>query len=135
MTTRQAIIDHARKFIGVPWRHQGRSERGLDCIGLVVRVAHDLGLSDYDNFGYRRIAEARRLEEELDSQMLRVPEHLAKPGDVLLMQYAGNPQHVGIKTDYGVIHAMITAKKVVEHRLDHVWASRVIRAYQFKGIE
>jgi cell wall-associated NlpC family hydrolase len=135
MTTRQDIIDHARKFLGVRWRHQGRSERGLDCIGLIVRVAHDLGLSDYDNFGYKRIADTRRLEEELDVQMIRVPRDLAKPGDVMLMQYGGNPQHVAIRTDHGIIHAMIGEQKVVEHRLNHIWLARIIRAYQFKGIE
>jgi cell wall-associated NlpC family hydrolase len=43
-----AIIAAARSWLGVPWRHQGRTRQGVDCAGLVVLVGRGLGLDDYD---------------------------------------------------------------------------------------
>ncbi|MGV1017442.1 MAG: C40 family peptidase [Fluviibacter phosphoraccumulans] len=135
MTTRQEIVDCARGYLGVRWRHQGRSANGLDCIGLVVRVAHDLGLSTDDASDYGRVAEGKRLQHEFDKRFVVVPKESAQPGDIILMAYYGNPQHVGLMTDIGIIHAMLGVRKVVEHRIDHVWNSRIIRTYKFTGIE
>jgi cell wall-associated NlpC family hydrolase len=32
------IVSAARSWLGVPWRHQGRTRQGVDCAGLVVLV-------------------------------------------------------------------------------------------------
>ena len=49
MVTRTDIVAAARGWLGVPWRHQGRSRAGVDCVGLVVVVCRSLGLSDHDS--------------------------------------------------------------------------------------
>ena len=38
-----AIVAAARTWLGVPWRHQGRTRQGVDCAGLVVLVGRGLG--------------------------------------------------------------------------------------------
>lgn len=53
----EAFVTAARGFIGVPWAHQGRSDRGMDCVGLVVLAARAVGIdaplkADYGRFQY-----------------------------------------------------------------------------------
>lgn len=55
---KEQIIAKAREFIGTPYLHQGRVKgAGIDCCGLVIQVAKELGLSDYDLTGYSRYAD------------------------------------------------------------------------------
>lgn len=133
MTTRQQIVDEARKWEKTRWHHQGRSRAGVDCIGLVIRVAHALGLSTYDITDYSRQPDPNMMRRLLGEHM----EPVSQPqiGDVLLMKFEMEPQHVAIVTDRGIIHAYAQARKVTEHRLDEQWQSRIVGAYQFKGIE
>jgi len=44
IVTGSDVVAQARKYMGVRWAHQGRSPAGMDCAGLVIRVAQDLGL-------------------------------------------------------------------------------------------
>ena len=46
------IADTARNYLGVPFVHQGRSPQGLDCVGLLVQVAEDLGFEAHDFAAY-----------------------------------------------------------------------------------
>lgn len=132
MVTRQDIVDEARTYLGVRWHHQGRNRAGVDCLGLVILVAHQLGLSEFDSSDYGRIPDGQRLRAGLTEHMdvTRAPQ----PGDVLLMRFEQHPQHVAIVTERGIIHAYAQVRKVVEHRLDAVWQGRVVAAYSFKGL-
>lgn len=135
MTTRQDIVDEARRWTGVRWVHQGRSRAGIDCVGLVIRVAHALGLSTFDTADYSRQPDPVRMRALLAEHMLPIDAGRAQVGDVLLMRFEKEPQHVAIVSDIGIIHAYAQVRRVTEHRLDSVWQSRVVGAYQFKGIE
>jgi cell wall-associated NlpC family hydrolase len=45
MLDRQHIVDTARGWLGVPYRHQGRrKDKGVDCVGLIIGVGAELGL-------------------------------------------------------------------------------------------
>lgn len=138
MTTRADIVAAARSYLGVRWHHQGRSLAGLDCIGLVIAVAHDLGLSDYDINGYARIPDGRTLRATMAQQM-DVLKREPLPGDVLLFAFQRNPLHTAIVTDapsgLGMIHAFANKRMVVEHRLDDVWRSRIVCAFGYRGVE
>ena len=133
MATGQDVIEVAREYLGVRWHHQGRNCVGIDCIGLVFAVAHRLGLSTYHTADYGRLPDGqclrRLLAEHMDFTIV------TQPGDVLLMRIEKQPQHVGIMTDIGIIHAYVQARKVVEHRIDDVWRDRIIAAYAFRGIQ
>lgn len=46
-------IDVVNKYLGIPFKHKGRTLEGLDCYGLIIRVYDDLGykildIEDYD---------------------------------------------------------------------------------------
>ncbi len=113
----EALIAAARGYVGVPWRHQGRSRHGIDCVGLLVCVARDLGIPVEDVRAYEREPRAHDLTRLLRRHCTAVS--AARPGDIVLM---GRPStHVGILTDahrpFGLIHVP-TNGACVEVRFD-----------------
>lgn len=132
---RDEIIAAARRYLGVRYHHQGRNRAGLDCAGLVVAVARDLGVSTAgDMIGYSRTPDGASLKAALDSSAAR-PVSDFQPGDILLMRFQAQPQHIAIATDIGIIHSYLMARRVVEHRLDAEWRARIVAAYAFPGVE
>ena len=41
---KERIVQNARKFIGTPFRHSGRSTLGIDCAGLLYMAYHRAGI-------------------------------------------------------------------------------------------
>jgi cell wall-associated NlpC family hydrolase len=130
------IVQQAREYIGVPFLHQGRSKRGVDCVGLVVRVAQDLGLSRYDFTEYGMDPNLSQFMRVLRAcpDWERIPITDRQSGDVLVLAL-NVPCHVAIYTGSGVIHAMSLRGKVCEHRLTSDWKRKVRECYRFKGVE
>jgi hypothetical protein len=55
MITRQQIVNEARKWVGTPFQHQGRTRgKAVDCVGLVLSVADNLTLSDVQGMPFLR---------------------------------------------------------------------------------
>lgn len=132
MIERASITAAARRYLGVRYVHQGRATVGLDCAGLVVRVARDLGIPAQDMAGYGRLPVGDALRQTLDAQAVPVAHY--REGDILLIRFQLEPQHLAIVTDSGMIHSYAAARKVVEHRIDSHWASRIVAAYSFPGV-
>ena len=135
--TPDAIISTAREFIGTPFVHQGRLPgRALDCAGLVVAVAQAVGVEYIDQTGYSRSPSGGLLESALDGQpgIERVPTDTRAPGDVLLMRFSGDPQHLAILADHTIIHAYEAPGIVCEHDLTDLWVRRIVRVYRFRGL-
>ena len=133
--TADDILIAARSFLGTPFRHQGRIPGlALDCAGLVVSVAKEIGADYIDRPGYSRNPSGGLLESALDDQpcLERVTDR--QPGDVLLMRFSGEPQHLAICAGDTIIHSYEAVGKVCEHRLASVWAARIVRVYRFKGL-
>jgi cell wall-associated NlpC family hydrolase len=136
MATSKKIIEKAREYIGTPFRHQGRLKGvGVDCAGLVVGVAKELKISDFDFRAYGAMPNSSKLQIILNEQMDKINVSDAKIGDVYLMKFDKEPQHLGIKTDIGIIHSYSDAGAVVEHRIDEIWQSRILGAYRFKKVK
>lgn len=133
--TRRQIIRTARSYVGVPFRHQGRTRDGLDCIGLIIRVAHDLGLSTADFRSYSREPNARVFFDNLARHLTRKPGE-PEPGDVLVFALPKYPCHIAIYTDLDtVIHALSKRGSVVEHALSDDWKQRIRSAWEMPGVE
>lgn len=129
------IVAAARGWVGTPFHHQGRVKgAGVDCIGLVIGVARELGLLDgYDYTAYGRIPNPVVFGRELRANM--DPVAGPAPGCVLWFAWSRAPQHVGIVSDTGLIHAFATAGRVVETGLDPQWLARSRGAFRFRGVE
>lgn len=133
---RKSIVDKAREYLGTPFRHQGRLKGvGVDCAGLIVCVAKELKLSDFDYTSYGRVPNSNELIAVLNEQLIKIKIDEVKSGDIYLMTFDFEPQHVGIATENGIIHSYSSAKQVVEHGIDTTWSSRIKGAYRFKGIK
>lgn len=134
----QVLVDTARSYVGVPYFHCGRNRNGLDCLGLLLCVAHDLGLTGYDCVDYSRQVDVVRFQNELDRYCDRRPHgSQPEPGDILLFRAVGTnePQHVGIATERaGVIHCTEMFGKVVEHSLDQTWQRMLVRVYRWRNL-
>lgn len=137
MPSRSDILCAARAWLGTPFRHQGRCRGvGVDCIGLIVGVARDLGLGARDRTDYPRQPDGRSLEAALEDQLRLLGPGDMGPGDVLLMRIRRMPQHVGFLAEHGtIIHAHSAAGRVVEMRLNERWWERMVAAYRFPGVE
>jgi cell wall-associated NlpC family hydrolase len=136
------IVAAARDYIGVPFVHQGRSRFGLDCLGLLVRVAHDCDLRLNgaplwlrDEGGYGHYPDADYLRAQLEAVLQ--PAKTLFAGGVVLMRHDCTARHLGVVGDYAaggglsLIHAYAPAKAVVEHRLDDEWRARIVAKWRF----
>lgn len=144
MVTRRDICERARYYerLGTRWRHQGRNERGIDCVGLLIVIARDLRLvePDWDYNNYPRKSHPITFLEKFHEFMDRLPTKAsARPGDALIITAGLSVSHTGIimPPDRGwptFIHASAAFKKVVEAPLTG-WAKNARIAFAFKGIE
>ena len=129
------IIAAARTCLETPFVHQGRLPgQALDCAGLIIQVANTLGLEHVDHTGYARLPGNGLLESALDNQpgLSRVTDLQA--GDVILMKFSGDPQHLGIYAGENIIHAYQPVGKVCEHGLTDAWRRRIVRIYRFNEV-
>ena len=140
IVTGSDVVAHARKYMGVRWAHQGRSPAGMDCAGLVIRVAQDLGLSEFNTTAYGRLPLADRLQAIMREQCTELPGGVARaaPGHCVLMKFETDPQHLAFIGDHthglSLIHALMLSRKVVEHRMDPQWSGRVVAVYALPGV-
>jgi cell wall-associated NlpC family hydrolase len=136
LPTRNDVIRVARTYLGSRHVHIGRSkEHGVDCIGLVVGVAKELGLSYHDVQAYSKRPDGHSLIREFDFAFLPCEQPL--PGDIVVFWISRPelPTHAGILTDYGVIHTHAGIGRVVEHTLDNKWIKRIHRHYCYPNLD
>ncbi len=136
--TAVAILAAARECLGTPFAHQGRVVGvGLDCAGVAVHAVRAAGVDVLDFAGYGRTPNNGHLAAAMDSQpMLARLANIADraAGDILLMRFFGEPQHVGICTGSGIIHAYESVGTCCEHDLCAKWVRRIVRVYRVKGL-
>jgi len=136
---RSQIVQTAKSYLGVPWTHQGRSRAGVDCVGLVVAVAGDLGILPPDLVipPYRTRPDASLLSY-FDTHMTPVSLRAIKDGTVVIFAYGGSPYHAGIVVNVNssaIVHAYAAHRKVVPDHLEASTKGRtLIRAYDYPGV-
>jgi cell wall-associated NlpC family hydrolase len=138
--SRKDIIDHARSLLGVPFKHQGRSARGMDCVGVLIDLSKYLQLGYQDmKQRYNTNPQTYVIRDELEKYLDPVPIKEMQPGDIVIMRILGNEPHVGILAEYEgertLIHSYQTVGKIVEHRLDAKWLRRIVGAYSIPGVQ
>ena len=140
MATRADILRVARSWLGVPFAHQGRTRRGVDCVGLVVMVARELGISDYDFTRYERRPDGSFLTHFRANATERARVADARPGDLMVLADSLYPCHVAIRAEQRgeptLIHALAAPpyRRVCE-TLYAPDAPRVRFAFVLPGVE
>lgn len=131
---RGEIVAMARRALGTPYLHQGRQPgRGLDCAGLVLWIAHELGLTAFEMTNYPRLPEGDRLVA-LARRAGFSEVATALPGDVYCLRLVTHPQHLAIATEHGIIHACQKRGRVIEHRLDGSWRRRIVSIFRYPEV-
>lgn len=140
MPTPTEIITAARTWLGTPYHHQGRVKGvGVDCIGIIVGVAADLGFN-IDKDTYRAYPRQPPRGKSMLHEFAAVcgdPINEIKDlkiGDLAIFwmsETSKRAQHCGIISDIGMIHCYSTVGKVVEHPLDMFWYQRFMCGFKF----
>ena len=136
MTTRGQIVDEARKWLDVRWRHQGRDRtQGIDCAGLILVVGWKFGLLHGNTTGYRQGVAAYRFMDAFNaSGMIEKPLEQLRYGDVIALAEASvYPCHVALCGRGTIIHAHIRYRKVVEEPYTDEWVGKTIACFSFPG--
>ena len=134
--TAAEIITAARAQIGTPFVHQGRIPgTALDCAGLLVTVAAAVGAEYVDVAGYSRIPTGV-LASVMESQpgLVRIKPIAATAGDVLVMRFSREPQHLAVLAGDTIIHSHAAVGRCCEHAFDATWRRRVVSAWRFIGM-
>jgi cell wall-associated NlpC family hydrolase len=140
----ERIVALARFYIDTPFYHAGRSHHGLDCIGLLAVVAHELAITDFDDVNYSALGPPADYLTAVLGRYARVLARCGKedaplaelePGDLVQFDIAGVPSHCGVyaRDERGgptVIHAYQAAGRVLEHPFDRHWQRRLWAAYR-----
>lgn len=138
------VSETGRKYIGVLWRHQGRSpETGLDCAGLIIQVGSDLGLlvDKYDYVNYGREPDGKVFISEINRQSNRIVNiNKRQEGDILVFRQGAYPAHCGFLTYKNGVEYVLHSNgsqnvlKVTEHVFNAKWREQLVFVFRFKGI-
>jgi len=126
------VVAVARSLVGVPYRAQGRSAEGIDCLGILIHVFSKLGILS-------NLSVPQYLDQfEVDPDIARVSSSLRRrfllvemvragltpfeakdeddlrPGDIACFGRGGAMTHIGVLSPGTVIHANTQRGMVVE---------------------
>lgn len=138
--TRDDIIAEARRYVAAktPWRHMGRTIRGVDCIGLVCGVGDALGVSYDDIGGYSRNPDGRFVQHVMKYLTYREPQ-IVGHGSVVILRDAHQPCHIGFIAEKNgapyLIHSSLQRRQVIEEEYNQSWKLRFRCALDFPGVE
>ena len=136
----EAFLAEARKLLATPWRHRGRSARGVDCVGLLLLAGWRSGAyTGRDITGYARQPDGKVLKAMLARELDIVAVAEAMPGDIACFAGALRyPCHIGVIGDgprRTLIHAYREAGKVVEHDLEpRFGGGRLVATYKLREV-
>lgn len=138
MITREAIVEEARTYLGTKWRHQGRSRTGIDCVGLVVKIAHKFEVTDFDMTNYGRQATSFNFLKVFQEHADEISIKDVLDGDIIVFADGNNPCHAGLaSTRYDTryfIHASAARRVVMEERYDEEWRRKSVAFFRYRGL-
>lgn len=140
---REDLVAYARSKIGVKWKHQGRTDFGLDCVGLVVAVSKHFDLTQFDFFRYSARPQSRKFEQAFFEAGCSAitPFSLTKlqPGDIVVLSYGKYPMHCGIRAERKgiptLIHSSAIGRKVREEDLVTPLSNKVFGGFRYPGMD
>jgi murein DD-endopeptidase / murein LD-carboxypeptidase len=111
-------IKAARSLIDTPFRFDGRTHNGLDCVGLIA-LLFDKRHNVADHYPLRT-SRSEVWTRELDDILTR-RNGTARAGDALLLTPSPLTFHLGLWTGASLIHADIRLRRVVETPGNPLW--------------
>ena len=131
--TPDAVIAEARRWVGIPFRHQGRDGHGIDCVGLPIVVCQALGLigEKFEITNYGRVPTGELLPR-LQSHCAPLNREL--PGSLVVIAWTKTAAHVAVCTGETLIHAYESVGRVVEHGYRGRWVRMTHSVWALPGV-
>ncbi len=139
------ITREARRWLGTPYAHQGRRRgQAVDCVGLVFGTLRAAGIGSdafwrrqHRRWGtYREIPDGATLYQGFSLFVPEYPPAKARPGDCLLITFAGAPRHTAIYTERDtIIHAYKEVGRCVEQTWTGTWRRDTTSAFRLPEID
>ncbi len=117
----------ARALVGTPFRPQGRSPTGFDCVGVVLATFGMPPEAVRRNYRLRG-DHLQEISEALALNFRRLPKSQAHAGDLLLLETGARQLHLAVRTEDGFVHAHAGIGRVVETPGMPTWPT--LRAYR-----
>jgi len=115
------------KYVGIPYKINGRNFDGCDCWGLVCLVyRYEFGI-DIDKYFYKDLAEGHDLIAKEKKCFMKIE----KPaiGDLVLFNIGGKPSHIGIVigTEYqkNLLHTVAEHDSAIDRYNSVRWIKRI----------
>ncbi len=106
------------KYIGIPFKSNGRDELGIDCYGLVRMVLRNEFGKELPDFYYKNALnkeEVRNLINVNRPLLAGKKTKRPKPGDVAVIRYRGIPCHIGVYVGEGkILHIKQGTDSIIE---------------------
>lgn len=139
MVTRKDFYEEARKWVGIPWKHQGRNRAGIDCGGLLIMTAKGLDLPHEDTLDYGREPTSTSLMSHLSKMLTKRQNNEILPGTVGIFREGAYPCHISIFSEkfnsLHVIHALVKRRGTVEDPyVQQVSGLQLVGIYDFNGV-
>lgn len=134
-----SALSMARKCIGTPFVIHGRAPGiGMDCVGLIIVAARaqESFPEDFDFNSYRVVTANSTMVDQFKLHFKEIDVGESGPGDFGIFKVRrrknADYSHAGILTNRGLIHACMSAGKVVETVIYPEWLERGWKAFRFK---
>ena len=92
------MVAIAAPYVGIPFAHQGRDGRGMDCYGLFLAIMHDMGrtLPDFDYIADWEKAGGNVLMENYWKYGEEIQKADLAPGDAILFKNSPVINHIAV---------------------------------------
>lgn len=120
------------KYLGIPYKENGRDSNGLDCYGLIRMISHELGISipeyatpDEQSLIYQMYNSEKELFLKLD-----------KPEPNCYVVFSIKPYHIhiGIMIDENKFIHILEKRNVAIEELNHwFWKEKIIGFYKWNN--
>lgn len=132
--SREEVVTAVRRYLKVPYLTQGRTRKGVDCIGLAIAVCWDLQIGNFDFTNYGGDPHGFALVERIGSVCEETATPL--PGDLLVFsrKVGGPPSHCGFLVGDSMVHAWDRVRFVAEHDYTPWWQRRLASAFILPGV-
>jgi len=139
MPTKEEFVAEVKTWINTPFHHAARVKNaGVDCVGLAVGAAKNLGIHFEDQPNYPTLPTSGLFEKAVDSQTDPVELDDIRIGDLMKFRIVVETQHLAVVTQVEptilITHAYAPARKCVEVNFDDYWKERLMGVRRIKEL-